>query len=178
MPALVFRMPMPTYVQCQPRENCHNAKKAIRIISHATYNAHTAPLFAHHQIMPYMSIIKQSKISFMHSYHFNYAPLAFGGTWVTNANRGSNHELRNVNDYYIPMANTNHMARFPAYQFGMGQGARFVCNLFDNIRGRPHTQFGMGQWARFVFHLFDHIRGRPHTQFGTVQWARFVFLLV
>jgi hypothetical protein len=46
-------------------------KKAITIISHAQYNAHATPLFAHHKIMPYSSIIKQSKLQFMHSYHHN-----------------------------------------------------------------------------------------------------------
>jgi hypothetical protein len=109
----------PTVISCTSNANLDKItkmqKKAIRIISHATYNAHTSPLFAQHQIMPYMSIIKQSKITFMHSYHFNYAPSAFNGTWTTNANRGGAHELRNADDYYIPLANTNHMARFPMF---------------------------------------------------------------
>jgi hypothetical protein len=51
----------------------------------------------------------------MHTYHYNYAPSAFEGTWVTNAERGGPRELRNADDYHIPMANTNYISRFPMF---------------------------------------------------------------
>jgi hypothetical protein len=109
----------PTVIACTSNANIEKIvkmqKKAIRIISNATYNAHTAPLFTHHNILPYKSIIKQSKLTFMHSYTHNYAPAAFEGTWVTNAERGGPRELRNADDYHIPMANTNHISRFPMF---------------------------------------------------------------
>ena len=49
-------------------------KKAIRIVTNSTYTAHTAPLFAQLQILPYELIVKQSKLLFMHSVEHNYAP--------------------------------------------------------------------------------------------------------
>jgi hypothetical protein len=54
-------------------------KKAIRIITGSTYTAHTAPLFAQLQILPYELIIKQAKLLFMHSIEYNYAPHSFLG---------------------------------------------------------------------------------------------------
>jgi hypothetical protein len=81
--------------------------------------------------MPYMSINKQSKITFMHSFHFNYAPSAFNGTWTTNANRGGAHELRNAEDYYIPLANTIHMARFPMFSLPREWTWRALPNIIE-----------------------------------------------
>ena len=57
-------------------------KKAIRIITNSTYTAHTAPLFAQLQILPYEIIIKQAKLLFMHSIEYNYAPPSFSGIWI------------------------------------------------------------------------------------------------
>jgi hypothetical protein len=42
-------------------------KKAIRIITGSTYNAHTAPLFLQHNILPYDNLITFSQLMFMHS---------------------------------------------------------------------------------------------------------------
>jgi hypothetical protein len=82
--------------------------------------------------MPYMSIIKQSKITFMHSYHNKYVSSAFDGTWVTNADRGGHHELRNADDYYIPMAHTNFLSRFPLFslprEWNMAGAAKYHHN--------------------------------------------------
>jgi hypothetical protein len=126
----------PTVISCSSNTNLDKIvkiqKKAIRIISHANYNAHTAPLFTKHNIMPYMSIIKQSKITFMHSYHHKYLSSAFDGTWVTNADRGGHHELRNADDYYIPMAHTNFLSRFPMFslprEWNMAGAAKYHHN--------------------------------------------------
>jgi hypothetical protein len=74
-------------------------KKAIRVISNAGYNAHTEPLFNTLQIMPYPTIMKQSKLHFMHSIHYQYDSPAFNGAWVSNANCNPNLQLRNAEDY-------------------------------------------------------------------------------
>jgi hypothetical protein len=56
-------------------------KKAIRIITNSAYTAHTAPLFAQLQILPYELIVKQSKLLFIHSIEYNYAPPLFSDIW-------------------------------------------------------------------------------------------------
>ncbi len=40
-------------------------KKAIRIITGSTYNAHTTPLFLQHNILPYEKLITLSQLMFM-----------------------------------------------------------------------------------------------------------------
>jgi hypothetical protein len=43
-------------------------------MSNSTYYAHTNPIFAQHQILPYDLLIKQSQLSLMHSIHNNHPP--------------------------------------------------------------------------------------------------------
>lgn len=90
-------------------------KKAIRIISHSAYNAHTSPLFKKMQILPLHKIIQQSKLIFMHSYHYKYAPSTFNNTWFTNSERNVPMELRNQYDYTLPRANSENFKKFPLY---------------------------------------------------------------
>ena len=35
-------------------------------------------------VLPYLKIIQQSKIMFMHSIYYNYAPITFQNTWIKN----------------------------------------------------------------------------------------------
>jgi Reverse transcriptase (RNA-dependent DNA polymerase) len=111
----------PTILSCTSNKNIEKIakmqKKAIRVISNAGYNAHTAPLFTSLGIMPYRTIIQQSKLHFMHSIHYQYAPPAFNGVWVTNAERNPNIQLRNAEDYFIPLAHSNQLQRFPKFSF-------------------------------------------------------------
>jgi hypothetical protein len=71
-------------------------KKAIRIMSNSTYYAHTNPIFAQHQILPYDLLIKQSQLSLMHSIHNKLAPASFRNIWQTNAERAPDLNLRNA----------------------------------------------------------------------------------
>jgi hypothetical protein len=93
----------PSVISCSSKSNIDRIskmqKKVIRIISNATYNAHTAPLFANLHIMPYTSIIKHAKLTIMHSYHYKYILASFAGTWQTNADCTGRAELRNADDY-------------------------------------------------------------------------------
>jgi hypothetical protein len=104
----------------------------IRIISNATYNAHTAPLFTNLHIMPYSSIIKHAKLKIMHSYHYKYISASFAGTWQTNAERTGHAKLRNADDYHIPLARTNHLDKFPLFsiprEWNMARPAKFHRN--------------------------------------------------
>jgi hypothetical protein len=90
-------------------------KKVIRIISNANYNAHTAPLFEQHKIMPYHTIITQASLHLMHAAHFKYAPSPFHDIWSTNADRNPDLNLRNAEDYYIPRAKLSLFQRSPLY---------------------------------------------------------------
>jgi hypothetical protein len=55
-------------------------KKAIRIITNSSYNAHTAPLFERLHILPLDKVITQAKLSFMHTIYYEYAPASFTST--------------------------------------------------------------------------------------------------
>jgi hypothetical protein len=77
-------------------------KKAIRIITNSSYNAHTAPLFAKLNILPLDEVIIQAKLSFMHSVYYEYAPSSFTGTWQTQAQCNPDLNLRNATDFYTP----------------------------------------------------------------------------
>jgi hypothetical protein len=55
-------------------------KKVIKVITKSAYNAHTEPLFLGSKILPFEKLILQSKLLFMHSVDFNYAPLSFSLT--------------------------------------------------------------------------------------------------
>ena len=74
-------------------------KKAIRIITNSTYTAHTAPLFAQLQILPYELVIKQAKLLFMHSIEYSYAPASFLGIWTKNFVIQGERPLRNADNY-------------------------------------------------------------------------------
>jgi hypothetical protein len=59
-------------------------KKAIRIITDSTYTAHTAPLFAQLQILPYELIIKQAKLLLCTLLNITTNPPSFLGNWTKN----------------------------------------------------------------------------------------------
>ncbi len=90
-------------------------KKAIRIITDSTYTAHTAPLFAQLQILPYELIIKQAKLLFMHSIEYNYAPTSFLGIWTKNYIIQGDRPLRNADNYTLPNPRTELFKKSPLY---------------------------------------------------------------
>ena len=81
-------------------------KKAIRIMTNSTYNAHTNPLFKTHKILPYDLLIKQAQLTFMHSIEHNLAPSSFINTWQRNNVRENQPNLRNANEFYLPQPRT------------------------------------------------------------------------
>ena len=54
-------------------------KKAVRIVTKSKYNDHTAPLFSKLNMLTYENMLQFSKLSFMHSIEFKYAPPSFFG---------------------------------------------------------------------------------------------------
>ena len=90
-------------------------KKAIRIISHEKNFAHTRPLFSKLKILPYDLIIKQSKLQFMHSIRFKYAPESFNDVWTLNANREHEYQLRNNNEFVLIAPRIEFVKKQPIY---------------------------------------------------------------
>jgi hypothetical protein len=94
-------------------------KAAIRLISNANFNAHTAPLFKSLQILPVTLLVKSAFINFMHRFHYNKLPAGLNHTWSTLCNRldsaGAPH-LHHKANYLIPFARTDHVTRFPLTQ--------------------------------------------------------------
>jgi hypothetical protein len=90
-------------------------KQAVRIISNATYRAHTAPLFKQQKILPVEKLIQFSNIKFMHSFHFKLLPPSFANTWITNIERNPERALRNATDLFIPPHRVEFVKRLPLY---------------------------------------------------------------
>ena len=81
-------------------------KKTIRIVTNSAYNAHTVPLFLELNILPFNKLIQQSQLLFMHAIEYKYAPPSFNNTWIKNGDREPEIELRNANDFYLPLPRT------------------------------------------------------------------------
>jgi hypothetical protein len=90
-------------------------KKAIRIITNSAYTAHTAPLFAQLQILPYELIVKQSKLLFMHSIEYMYAPSSFTDIWTKNYINQGDRPLRNADNFMLPNPHTELFKKSPLY---------------------------------------------------------------
>jgi hypothetical protein len=111
----------PTIASCTSKANVEKIfraqKRVIRVITHSRMRDHTEGLFSELAILPYPKLVLQSKLHFMHSFHFNYAPPSFNNTWITNARHHPGVELRNGEDYYIPRPNLTLFTLLPLYSF-------------------------------------------------------------
>jgi hypothetical protein len=81
-------------------------KKAIRIMTNSSYNAHTNPLFKKHSILPYDLLIKQAQLTFMHAIEHKLAPSSFVGTWTKINERDPALNLRNADHYCLSQPRT------------------------------------------------------------------------
>jgi hypothetical protein len=79
------------------------------------YNAYTNPILIKHQILPYPFLIKQAKLTVMHSIYDNYAPASFNDVWQKNSERNSEINLRNANNLYIPQPRTEAFKKSTMY---------------------------------------------------------------
>ncbi len=104
-------------------------RKAIRLISNSTYNAHTNPLFAENGVLPIDKLITLNRLLFMHAIAYNYAPQTFANTWLTNAEHNTGHDLRNADFFIMPQVRIDLFCRFPLYALPHEWN-----NLGDNIR--------------------------------------------
>jgi hypothetical protein len=51
----------------------------------------------------------------MHSYVYDYAPKSFANTWTKNNQRETQHNLRNNDDFTLPMARIELFKKIPLY---------------------------------------------------------------
>jgi hypothetical protein len=122
-------------------------KKAIRIITSSTYNAHTTPLFLQHNILPYEKLITFSQLMFMHSVEYNYAPSSFENIWQKNNERDPIRDLRNANEYFIMQPRTETFKKSTLYALPFAWN-----NLVPEIKLQQNkTTF---KWA-LKAHLFE-----------------------
>jgi hypothetical protein len=66
-----------------PKTELHSIKYKkvyICIVTRSNYSASTGPLFVKHGILPLETIMKQTKLQFMHAVEDNYAPTSFATT--------------------------------------------------------------------------------------------------
>jgi hypothetical protein len=92
-------------------------KKAIRIITKSKHNAHTSLLFKKLNILPFESLLKFKKLQFMHSIHYNYCPKSLLNVFPKRNDNMHNYNLRESNDYILPIARIESFKKFPLYSF-------------------------------------------------------------
>lgn len=92
-------------------------KKAIRTVCGEKYNAHTSNLFVKTGILPLHKLIIFQKASFMHSVYYNYCPKSFNELFLKKINNEDDHELRNYNNFLIPLPKTEWYKKMPPFSF-------------------------------------------------------------
>ena len=80
-------------------------KSAIRIVSGASYNAHTEPLFKKLEILPLPDFNSYTKIQFMHRFTQKFLHTSFCDTWVCNS-------IRNIGENEIQLRNHDQLQHF------------------------------------------------------------------
>jgi len=132
-------------------------KKAIRLISNSSYNAHTEPTFKLLEILPIKNLANFTKIQFMQQFVQKTLPSSLLNTWTRNFERRHqeeaqhHHHLRNDNDLFIPPARTNQIQRFPLFLF-----PELWNSVPDNIKIlRNHQTFASTLKKHFISELSD-----------------------
>ena len=95
-------------------------KAAVRIVSGASYNSHTEPLFKKLEILTLPDLITFAKIQFMQSFVQRLLPSSFNDTWAFNSIRkiGENEiQLRNHLQIQNQHSNLAKLDIFPFYNF-------------------------------------------------------------
>ena len=95
-------------------------KAVIRVVSGASYNSHTEPIFKDLNILPLPDLIDFSKIQFMQRFSQKFLPVSFNDTWVKNSirNIGDNEILlRNANQLRLETHRLSSFAKSPLFSF-------------------------------------------------------------
>ncbi len=106
-------------------------KKVVRILSNASYDAHTSPLFKSNKILKFEDIYLLNLGKFMFSYQNNLLPPSFSNFFFT-TDQIHSHNLRTAGQFYVPFCRTK------AKQFTVKyQGPKFFNSLNSEIRVLP-----------------------------------------
>ena len=71
-------------------------------------------------------------MKFMHSVYNNYAPLSFKNIWTLNANRATEYELRNSNDFTVQFPRYEGFKKYPLYSFAKIWNESGDLRLYNN----------------------------------------------
>ena len=126
----------PSILSCSSNKNIDRIsklqKKAIRIITLSSYNAHTEPLFKKLLIVPFDKIIYQSNLQIIHSIYHNYSSSSLSEIFTRNIDRPADYELRNNDDFSIPRVKYEYLKRFPLYNlpkiWNTANGYKYLAN--------------------------------------------------
>jgi Reverse transcriptase (RNA-dependent DNA polymerase) len=110
-------------------------KKAIRAICNANYNAHTTPLFINLGIMPLNHLIRYTQGLLTHSIVHKYSPLSLHNTWITNMDRNPDRILRDADELYIPIANSDQTKKLPFFALAVNWNRL----PYDKFHANPTT---------------------------------------
>jgi hypothetical protein len=111
----------------------------------SNYNAHTEPLFRANKILLFDKLLLQNKLLFFYSIEYKYAPHSFDEVWSKNTECALDYNLRNSNQYTIPIARIELFKKtpfvcLPVAWSKLGDGLRFQHNrttfkiaLFDSL---------------------------------------------
>ena len=97
----------------------------MRIIQKAKYKAHNQPIFASLNILPLPELIYQQKLHLIHAFIQNFENFIL----LNNQVHVHNYIFRIYRDFFIPLANTEFLNRFPFYSFPLAWN-----NLPNNIK--------------------------------------------
>ena len=92
-------------------------KSAIRIISCASYNAHTEPLFKKLNVLPLPKLCLFFKLQFFQHFKQGFLPDALKNMWILNRERNPDrlHRLQNENEIHNFTSRLSHFENFPLY---------------------------------------------------------------
>jgi hypothetical protein len=107
-------------------------KKAIRIVSSSNHNAQTSPLFYQHGILPLEKIFLLNKLLFMHAIAYRYNLESFNNIWLTNNQREMGMELRNTNEFILPLVRRESFRKSPLYTLPLAWNQSSVVKLHHN----------------------------------------------
>ena len=102
----------------------------MRLIKKTKYNAHTQPIFASINILPLLELIYQQKLHLIHAFIHNYLPNSFENfILLNNQVYVHNYIFRNDRYFFVPLANTEFLKRFPFYSSPLAWN-----NLHNNLK--------------------------------------------
>ena len=93
-------------------------KKCVRIITHSSATAPSAPLFKQLQILPYAELRDYNIMLFMHKYLHGNQPEVFNGQW-TYRNQIHTYNTRRRDDFNVDIATKAYIFKSPLIQFPM-----------------------------------------------------------